>query len=58
MEPEDLWTSRLPKRLAERAPRTERGEKYEIAYIDGQQINRQLNDFAGTRPSAVTILSR
>jgi predicted TIM-barrel fold metal-dependent hydrolase len=46
MEPEDLWTSRLPKRLADRAPRTERGEKYEIAYIDGQQINRQLNDFA------------
>ena len=46
MEPEDLWTSRLPKRLSDRAPRTERGEKYEIAYIDGQQIHRQLNDFA------------
>lgn len=45
MEPEDLWTSRLPKRLADRAPRTERGEKYEIVYIDGQRISRQLNDF-------------
>ncbi|CAM3129303.1 amidohydrolase family protein [Mycobacterium colombiense] len=45
MEPDDLWTSRLPKRLADRAPRTERGEKYEIAYVDGQQISRQLNDF-------------
>lgn len=45
MEPEDLWTSRLPKRLADRAPRTERGEKYEIIYIDGQQMSRQLNDF-------------
>lgn len=45
MEPEDLWTSRLPKRLADRAPRSERGEKYEIVYIDGMQIDRQLNDF-------------
>ena len=46
MESEDLWTSRLPKRLADRAPRTERGEKYEIVYVDGKQLNRQLNDFA------------
>jgi predicted TIM-barrel fold metal-dependent hydrolase len=45
MEPEDLWTSRLPKHLADRAPRTERGEKYELVYIDGQRISRQLNDF-------------
>ncbi|QNJ93380.1 amidohydrolase [Mycolicibacterium fluoranthenivorans] len=45
MEPEDLWTSRLPKDLADRAPRTERGEKYEIAYVDGKQVTRQLNDF-------------
>ena len=45
MEPADLWTSRLPKRLADRAPRSERGDKYEILYIDGQQIDRQLNDF-------------
>lgn len=45
MEPEDLWTSRLPKTLADRAPRTERGEKYEIIYVDGKQKSRQLNDF-------------
>lgn len=45
MEPDDLWTSRLPKRLADRAPRSERGDKYEIIYIDGQQLDRQLNDF-------------
>ena len=45
MESEDLWTSRLPKRLADRAPRTERGEKYEIVYVDGKQLSRQLNDF-------------
>lgn len=45
MEPDDVWTSRLPKRLADRAPRSERGEKYEIVYIDGQQVHRLLNDF-------------
>lgn len=46
MEPDDLYSSRLPKRLADRAPRTERGEKFETAYIDGRQVNRLLNDFA------------
>jgi predicted TIM-barrel fold metal-dependent hydrolase len=45
MEPPDLWLSALPKRLADRAPRSERGEKYEVLYIDGKQIDRQLNDF-------------
>jgi predicted TIM-barrel fold metal-dependent hydrolase len=45
LEPDDLWLTRLPKRLADRAPRAERGDKYEILYIDGKQINRQLNDF-------------
>ncbi|MUL57215.1 amidohydrolase [Mycobacterium sp. CBMA293] len=45
MEPEDLWTSRLPKDLADRAPRSERGEKYEITYVDGKRLDRQLNDF-------------
>ena len=45
MEPPDLWLNALPKRLADRAPRSERGEKYEILYIDGKQIDRQLNDF-------------
>lgn len=45
MEPDDIWTSRLPKRLGDRAPRAERGDKYEVLYIDGQQINRMLNDF-------------
>jgi len=45
MEPEDLWTSRLPKNLASRAPRTERGEKYELIFVDGKQKTRNLNDF-------------
>ena len=45
MEPEDLWTSRLPKDLADRAPRTERGDKYEVIYVDGKRMDRKLNDF-------------
>lgn len=58
MEPDDLWTSRLPKRLADRAPRSERGDKYEIVYIDGTQIDRQLNDFMDAmRPPGAKDLS-
>ena len=45
LEPADLWLQSLPARLAERAPRAERGDKYEILYIDGERIDRQLNDF-------------
>jgi predicted TIM-barrel fold metal-dependent hydrolase len=57
LEPADLWTARLPKRLADRAPRSERGDKYEILYIDGQQIDRQLNDFMDAmRPPGATHL--
>ena len=57
LEPADLWTSRLPKRLADRAPRSERGDKYEVLYIDGQQIDRQLNDFMDAmRPPGATDL--
>lgn len=57
-EPDDLWTSRLPKRLADRAPRSERRERYEIAYIDGPQIDRQLDDFMDAmRPSGAKDLN-
>jgi predicted TIM-barrel fold metal-dependent hydrolase len=45
LEPDDLWTQALPKRLADRSPRSERGERYEVLYIDGVRIDRQLNDF-------------
>jgi predicted TIM-barrel fold metal-dependent hydrolase len=45
LEPADLWLQSLPPRLAQRAPRSERGDKYEILYIDGQRMDRQLNDF-------------
>jgi predicted TIM-barrel fold metal-dependent hydrolase len=45
LEPDDLWQQTLPTRLADRAPRSERGDKYEVLYIDGREIDRQLNDF-------------
>ncbi len=44
LEPDDLWLRALPARLAERAPRSERGERFEVLYIDGEQVSRQLND--------------
>ncbi|HVV29244.1 MAG TPA: amidohydrolase family protein [Mycobacteriales bacterium] len=46
LEPADLWTSNLPARLAERAPRTERDEKSETVYVDGQVVFRTLVAFA------------
>ncbi len=45
LEPDDLWLQALPPRLAQRAPRSERGDKYEVLYIDGERVDRQLNDF-------------
>jgi predicted TIM-barrel fold metal-dependent hydrolase len=46
MEPADLWLQRLPARLAERAPRTEKNEKTETIWVDGEQVFRTLNAFA------------
>lgn len=58
LEPDDLWTSRLPPELAERAPRTERGEKLETVYLDGRRVYRQLNDFMDAmRPPGARDLS-
>lgn len=58
MEPADLWTSRLPKRLADRAPRIERGEKYETVYVDGKRMDRKLNDFMDAiRPPGVSDIN-
>ena len=44
LEPEDLWRSRLPKRLAELVPRAEKDPdgKWESIYVDGQVFRRQL----------------
>jgi predicted TIM-barrel fold metal-dependent hydrolase len=54
-EPDDLWTRTLPPALAERAPRTERDERYEQVHVDGQVVFRALAAFAeasGRAPGA------
>ena len=50
LEPADLWSSRLPAELADRAPRSEKTEKYETIYLDGERMYRALAAFteAGT----------
>ncbi len=45
LEPVDLWTSRLPAHLADRAPRSERGDRHETIYVDNVIQRRALNDF-------------
>jgi predicted TIM-barrel fold metal-dependent hydrolase len=44
LEPPDLWRSRLPKRLADLVPRTEKDAdgRWETIYIDGQVFRRRL----------------
>ena len=44
IEPSDLWQSRLPKRLADLAPRTEKDPdgRWETIYVDGQTFRRRL----------------
>lgn len=44
VEPDDLFTSSLPPRLAERMPRSEKDveEGWEILYVDGQQFRRRM----------------
>ena len=38
LEPDDLWQSRLPKRLADLTPRAEKDPdgEYETVHVDGQ----------------------
>jgi predicted TIM-barrel fold metal-dependent hydrolase len=61
LEPADLWTSRLPARYAERAPRTERMDKYEVIYLDGERMYRSLAAFQesfrppGARDMAIRV---
>lgn len=44
LEPDDLWQSRLPKRLAELCPRSEKDPdgEYETVFVDGQIFRRKL----------------
>ena len=48
IEPEDLWRSRLPKRLAELVPRSERDPDgtWESIHVDGQVFRRRLPSIA------------
>ncbi|MET7769439.1 amidohydrolase family protein [Nocardia sp. NPDC005366] len=50
LEPDDLWQSRLPKRLADLTPRAEKepdGE-WEIVHVDSQSFRRRLPSSAAT----------
>lgn len=60
LEPADVWTSRLPAALGARAPRTEKGERHETVYVDGQSVFRTLNAFAegGRAPGAFDLQQR
>ncbi|MCU1603044.1 MAG: hypothetical protein JWO22_3753, partial [Frankiales bacterium] len=44
LEPEDLWSANLPKRLADLVPRSERDPdgEWETVHIDGQSFRRKL----------------
>lgn len=42
LEPADLFARTLPKAMADRMPRSERFEDYELVHIDGQTMKRQL----------------
>jgi predicted TIM-barrel fold metal-dependent hydrolase len=48
LEPEDLWRARLPKRLAELVPRSEKDPdgKWETVFVDGQAFRRRLPSIA------------
>jgi predicted TIM-barrel fold metal-dependent hydrolase len=48
IEPADLWRSRLPKRLADLVPRTEKDPdgRWETIYVDGQTFRRRLPSIA------------
>jgi predicted TIM-barrel fold metal-dependent hydrolase len=57
LEPADLWTKRLPARFADRAPRSEKTEKYETIYLDGEKMYRALAAFTeAIRPPGATDL--
>ena len=45
LEPEDLWTSRLPAALAARAPRTVKDDRHEAIHVDGKTVFRTLAAF-------------
>lgn len=57
IEPEDLWRSRLPRRLAELVPRSERDPdgRFETIHVDGQAFRRRLPSIAQQEFMAATV---
>jgi predicted TIM-barrel fold metal-dependent hydrolase len=51
LEPEDLWSSSLPKRLADLVPRSEKDPdgEWETVHVDGQSFRRKLPTGASNR---------
>lgn len=51
LEPDDLWRSNLPSRLAELVPRAEKDPDglWETVYVDGQSFRRKLPSMAAQR---------
>src|SRR5690606_38965313 len=51
VEPDDLFTSSLPKDLADRMPRSEKDPDgaHETLFIDGQSFRRQMPKAAGLK---------
>lgn len=57
LEPADLWQSRLPKRLADLVPRSEKDPDglWESIYVDGQVFRRRLPSVAQQQFMAATV---
>jgi predicted TIM-barrel fold metal-dependent hydrolase len=51
LEPDDLWQSRLPKRLADLTPRAEKDPdgEWETVHVDGQSFRRKLPSSAAVK---------
>lgn len=51
LEPEDVWSARLPKALADLTPKTERDPdgEYETVSVDGQSFRRKLPTSAAVK---------
>lgn len=57
LEPDDLWRERLPKRLADLVPRSEKDPdgKWETVFVDGQAFRRRLPSIAAEEFYAAAV---
>jgi predicted TIM-barrel fold metal-dependent hydrolase len=60
LEPNELFTSRLPADLGARAPRTERDERVETIFVDNKVQRRSRNDYLDSfrPPGAYDLAAR